>query len=142
MRISFVIITAVLISSLVQPIRIENQVDVEADSEAEIIDLIVKPVIGMLENLLLGKPILMCKGKGCKKTDSITAKHPDSAAKVTFKSTKMFGKKPKIYQYAQLGKDDLVAAQSYAERMGLQYDSATRQWKKVKKPQNKLVKKK
>ena len=75
--------------------------EVKAEADTEIIGMIIKPVIGMLESLVGAKPILMVKGKGATK-DDIAAKHPSSAAKVSIKSKRINGKKPKVYQYAQL----------------------------------------
>ena len=81
----------------------------------------------MLETLVGAKPILMTKGKGTTK-DDIAAIHPSSAAKVTIKSKRINGKKPKVYQFAQLSNEDEKIAEVGKNSWAAQLDSEKLKW--------------
>ena len=68
----------------------------QSGADAEIISLIVKPFISILEKVLLGKPDVSLEGSAAEK-DGLHVKYKDSKAKVKVEHSATYGKAPKIY---------------------------------------------
>ena len=73
-----------------------------AETGTEIISLILKPFISILEKVLLGKPSVNLSGSAAEmKNDGLHAKFKKSDAKVKVSKSATYGDAPVVYQFAE-----------------------------------------
>ena len=73
------------------------QTEAEAGAETEIIGVIVKPIVSILENILLGKPMVNCHGDAAEVND-LDVKYKSIKTKVDVGGNHHGA--PKVYHFA------------------------------------------
>ena len=100
-------IQSLSLSSLKEPTLAQSssEAETETGTGTEIIGMILKPFISILEKVLLGKPSIELSGSAAKMDGDLHVKFKPSEGKVKVDHSATYGDAPVVYQFAEQATD-------------------------------------